>query len=145
MSDKAGIDLDAIEARAKARGWRFQRTKEHLGGYEYAKTINAWTPEGRIWADETGEWGGDDAASERHEAIITAPRWTLADIVASPPEGWTAKYDGERAEFYAEGIAVYFGGPQLPWASVDDADPITLAKRHRAVAELLVLLGEVES
>jgi hypothetical protein len=139
MSDKPTIDLELIALRAELREWSHELRGDVL------LVEHPTTKVCHFRVGDVPRWGSGRRQNEDWVKALIEPRLTLDDIVADPGEGWTAKYDGERAEFYSEGIAVYFGGPQLPWASVDDADPITLVRRHRAVTDLLVKLAEVES
>lgn len=87
----------------------------------------------------------------------TRPRLTLADIVASPPDGWEAemwqrgitrfrwrpKYEMPDGAL-SHGACVIWHRTGLPTEAIG-ARETERAAAHRAVADLLVLLGEVES
>lgn len=142
----SNIDLDLVEMRCKLRGWRFERTfSDHDESAPWTCALEIMTPDGHMYVRDDGEYGGDDAGTEKHELIITRPRLTLADIVASPPEGWTARpWERTRwTRFEHEVAEVWFDGGKVECHTMQNDCAQALAA-HRAVAELLVLLGEVE-
>jgi len=54
------VDIDAIEAGARARGWPCERT--NTAGWEslsWSSAIEVAAPGGSFWARDDGEWGGD--------------------------------------------------------------------------------------
>lgn len=151
------IDLDLVELRAKARGWRVERVREYLGGHQYVDHVSVYTPQGRIWADETGEWGNDAVASEPHEHIIAAPRWTLDRLLSEPPEGWVYEARYERLMWRSDpgepslSVTWEHGGKWLGWEWHFDVatDCYTerlpaFARQAQAAAELALILAEVE-
>lgn len=97
MGGDRQVDLDLVELRAKLRGWECRRLKpgspiERVDVVRPQRTLKVYR-DGRM-TPGLGLY-----------ACLTRPRLTLADIVASPPEGWTAvmsRYGGACFQ-YADG------------------------------------------
>lgn len=134
----SAIDLDLVELRCKLRGWSCERLRqgrpiERVDVHRPQKTY-------RLYRDGRLTPGLGLVTS------LTRPRLTLADIVSSPPEGWEARVvSDDLARFDHADATVWFGSPTE--ALIDDnrsEDLQRMAAAARAVAELLVMLGEVE-
>lgn len=139
-------DLDLVELRCRLRGWEWSLSGlcvRHKG-----RTI--------VWHERHRGWCGDPDAL----AALTRPRLTLADLVASPPEGWTSEPindSGARmfgwgtvpgnpdngVSTYAAVVGIHNDGRLIEPPEYLTRDYEQLLAAHRAVAELLVLLGEV--
>lgn len=152
------IDLDLVELRAKLRGWTvLARGREK---------IDIHTPAGSAELCSWGEIDCDEHTLAEHIPTLTAPRWTLERLLSVPPEGWRVAKAGI-------GRALKWGGPWLwgddEWEDYEVAcsvvvlpDPARillrttvapasgpeglarLAERHKAAAELALILAEVE-
>lgn len=163
MSDP--IDLDLVELRAKVRGWPVLPGEDELC---------VETPHGDVWVQADGTaysvFASADSRGPRCPviALLTAPRWTLARLLDSPPEGWrvmgrmgpnrgTVLGWGDRvgwleppedsAELMVEvrkgaGRCVMYAHPH---GYHDGGYSFArLAERHKAAAELALILAEVE-
>lgn len=137
----SAIDLDLVELRCRLRGWRCERNDAFVYAYDGDARMATFPVQGK----------GGVYGIQAH--VFDRPRLTLADIVASPPEGWTAsRIIGCTLDWFwsppggGAGCVVRINGPRAdgqPTFYMDDFEGRIAA--HRAVAELLVLLGEVES
>lgn len=155
-----GIDLDLVDLRCKLRGWRCVRDVTARG----EPFVDVHTPQRSMTFFADGITGYIPESVER---ILTRPRLTLEDIVASPPEGWrcvdrgTVNDDtpypvwswvmaepdepdhiGPSVEFARDGTTRVWLARTSYGAEWQRPDRLVVA--HRAVADLLVLLGEVE-
>lgn len=151
------IDLDLVELRCKLRGWQCFRQRE-------GERLHVTSPIGVTATIFNGvwKWGGEDVGDVSigdFRQILTAPRLTLAAIIADPGEGWTAtsEYEGRGAMFHrrnASGhilaLIGWLGGKVTnDWCAISHIyrQPMKIAERincHRAVTDLLVKLAEVQ-
>lgn len=156
MNDKAGNDYDLfalIELRVKARGWPFIRNDGIRFKMPYAIIEGPWG-----FANTTGDVETHDV---EHNNILTAPRLTLADIVADPGPGWIARSNsfGEVRFDLADsgGVSVITSEDMIKDSTEDGACPhrligmdddgasaLAMIGRCRAVADLLTKLAEVK-
>lgn len=134
------VDIDLIELRCKLRGWECTR-----GGYGGVRSVTVSTPATwcAIW--ESGVSLGETPA------ILTAPRWTLDRLLSDPPKGWCQhKQYGRGWLCWGDGnfvcVSVAQGLRKLRVGThVGATDDIArLAERHKAVAELALIIAEIE-
>ena len=147
------IDLDLVEMRCRIRGWACER---------HSNRLHAWGPAGWVWFDSWA-YGGDAVA--QYGPLLTAPRWTLDRLLSEPPEGWRVvdhvtprrRYWqallawGESYSEHNHELSCALGAHPQSLLSVtvnqtcaSHADLARLAERHKAAAELALILAEVE-
>jgi len=142
-------DLDLIALRARLRGWAIPDEDNH--GDEFVII----TPGGEVTVTHgwpISEWS---SSARPYANILTAPRLTLADIIADPGEGWRVVRQIWTDAFTGFGWSSDKGLHAV--VDVDDRgevmkDPwyctgISKSERiaaHRAVTDLLIKLAEVE-
>lgn len=155
------IDLDLVELRCRLRGWKCERFTED--GADYVSVECRYGGEFVLGADGWvgRESGWDTPAHKRIEAMLLAPRWTLDRLLSEPPEGWrvvppadpdTAVHvlawgDDPEAVRVALGFVDTHGllvSANVPGAAVGADGLARLAERHKAAAELALILAEVE-
>jgi len=140
MSDVIGLDL--VELRAKLRGWPYEWVYEPSLGLR----IDVLGPMHLL--SFTRAWRYVYAYPDY--AALLRPRLTLADIVAHPPERWDCApigVDGRcvfSQRFGNGSVEVYIGGSgPSRLMLLGDMSVLDSLAAHQAIADLLVLLGEV--
>ncbi len=151
MSDVIGLDL--VELRAKLRGWHVERRASEHGTEEVYVARRDIEQSCTYWIGQDHYRGGP--ALRRTYAWpwaieLTRPRLTLADIVAHPPERWDCApigVDGRcvfSQRFGNGSVEVYIGGSgPSRLMLLGDMSVLDSLAAHQAIADLLVLLGEV--
>lgn len=146
--DAVSIDFDLVELRCKLRGWKCVRPSH--GGVEI------YDRRRRKIAVGLESWSGVE------RKVFNRPRLTLADIVANPPEGWKleevvdssldafgfcrfewrARYDmPDQSLSHGACVVRYEDGRTAEAIGAVETERVAA---HRAVADLLVLLAEVQ-
>lgn len=153
------IDLDLVELRCKLRGWTIYSRQPG--------EICVIVPERPGYAGAVICANGADVheTGQKSADILTAPRWTLDRLLSEPPEGWRVvdhvtprrRYWqallawGESYSEHNHELSCALGAHPQSLLSVtvnqtcaSHADLARLAERHKAAAELALILAEVE-
>lgn len=146
------IDLELVELRCRLRGWPVSYRYPAEG----PATCLVLRQGGRlVWVRPGGATLRNGKSIDWPE--VTAPRWTLERLISEPPEGWRAV---SGAPYFPKEKLLEWGGsphapemsmriltkPKIDMDGVRWARPCTLARlaeRHKAAAELALILAEV--
>lgn len=143
------IDLELVKLRATVRGWVFESNDPDSAlvkcGY------GGWI----VFCAGRPPWRECD---KRIEAILTAPRWTLARLLSEPPEGWTYDKDDDSLVYgldqetneYDIAFLLERDEGAVSWRllaadiCLGREDLASLGRELKAAAELAYILAEIQ-